>query len=218
MTYICWTALYEGVTDKQYFDVLIPRFIEEILRRDGIRNSTIPLQPVFYLGDEGRDIETVSARACAHVDTFNLVFIHADTGGRNLEAQVERRGAAYCQRMNALCNLRVDRCIPVVPKHEMEAWAICDRQAVANALGYSGPLSALELPSTPAAAQRHADPKAALTQAITLFHRRRRNPDHSLLLTRIAQDQSFELLRRMTSFQEFEVCVRTALRSLGCIE
>jgi len=49
MTYVSWAALYEGTTDHAYFELLIPRVMEEIIMLRGVRHSTIPPAPAVRL-------------------------------------------------------------------------------------------------------------------------------------------------------------------------
>jgi hypothetical protein len=50
MTYVSWGVMYEGPSDRVYFDVLIPRLMEEIVLSYGTRSSTIPDFPAVVLG------------------------------------------------------------------------------------------------------------------------------------------------------------------------
>src|SRR5690349_2471111 len=124
MTYIAWAALYEGSDDKQYFDVVIPRIMDELVLTRGTRNATVPPLPAidFKRGTVGE----VAKEICDNREAFHLVFIHADTGGRGLQNGLAGRSAAFCQEANSLCNWPPNRCILVTPRHELEAWAMAD--------------------------------------------------------------------------------------------
>ena len=80
MTYVSWAALYEGPTDQAYFEMVIPRVMEDLIMRHGIRNSIIPPAPAVTL--QRADVDAAAREACAAKDAFYLVFVHADTGGR----------------------------------------------------------------------------------------------------------------------------------------
>jgi hypothetical protein len=49
VTYVSWGVMYEGPSDRVYFDVLIPRLMEEIVLSCGTRSSTIPDFPAVVL-------------------------------------------------------------------------------------------------------------------------------------------------------------------------
>ncbi len=215
MTHVSWAALYEGGTDQDYFDVLIPKVMEEIVATFGVRKSTIPGSPAiaFTRGT----IEEVARHACEARDAFHLCFVHSDAGGRNLENRLESRSSSYCDRMHELCDWPLERCIVVAPKHETEAWILADGSAVVAALGYSGTPASIGLPATAAEAERLSDPKATIQQAIRQVRGRRRPIKASELYPAIAQRQSLIELRRTNAFARFERKLCLALAHIGCI-
>lgn len=215
MTYVAWAALYEGPTDQAYFEVLIPRLMEDIIMLRGIGHSTIPPVPAVRLRRGMAD--NVAKEACAARDAFHLVFIHADTGGRAIEAELERRSIRYCEAMRALCNWPPARCITISPRHETEAWVLADPSAVTGALGYLGTPSSIGLPSDANEAERITDPKAILAAAVSRVRGRRRPFDVKQIFPAIAQRQTQANLRRAGSFAAFEADLCAALTDLGCI-
>lgn len=218
MTYLSWAAFHEGPTDALYFEVLIPRLMEAIIIAEAIGHSDIPTTPAIKLGKGGRSVDNVAAEICASKDAFEIVFIHADTGGRALEKQIDNRSVSYCQKAYDLCNWPPVRCITVAPRHETEAWILADPTAIVEALGYNGDPSNLGLPTDASAAERLPDPKATLAAAMKKTSgNRRRTIKIDQLFPAIAQRQSFPALRRSKSFLEFEKCLRSCLSDLGCI-
>jgi hypothetical protein len=216
VTYVSWGALYEGSSDAEYYNVLIPRLMEEIVVAGQTRNITIPASPSYLL--KRGAMATVAEEICLNRDSFHLVFVHADTGGRNLEPQQKQYACETCDQAFELCDWPRDRCIVVAPRKEMEAWALCDPAAVCESLGYAGAGSEIGLPATPQAAERLPDPKATLTHAIREVRGRRRVHSASEILPFIAQEQRLTKLRQMPSFRRFENDCAVALRSLGCIQ
>jgi hypothetical protein len=218
MTYISWAAFYEGPTDALYFEILLPKLMEAIVTTDGIRHSDIPLVPAVALGKRGRALEDVAAEICEAKDAFQVVFIHADAGGRTLEKGVDARSSAYCQRAFQLCQWPLKRCITLTPRHETEAWLLADPNAIVGALGYQGDPSGLGLPMDAKAAERLTDPKATLEAAVKqVGGTRRRNTNVAQLFPAIAQRQSIQALRTSESFGHFEGRLRTCLADIGCI-
>jgi Domain of unknown function (DUF4276) len=215
MTYVSWAALYEGATDQTYFEQLIPRVMEDIIMLHGTRHSTIPPTPAVRL--QRRTVEKVAQEACAARDAFHLVFIHADTGGRNLEANLEERSFGYCEAMHTLCCWRPVRCITISPRHETEAWILADPTAVTAALGYLGPSHSIGLPGNADQAERLGDPKTVLAAAVRQVRGRRRPIDVKQIFPAIAQRQSLASLRQSQSFAAFEAGLLAALADLGCI-
>lgn len=93
--------MYEGASDRVYFDVLIPRLMEEIVLSFGTRLSTIPDFPAVVL--RRGTVEDVAREACEAKDAMHLCFIHSDIGGRNLELTLDARSVSYCTSMQTLC-------------------------------------------------------------------------------------------------------------------
>lgn len=218
MTYVSWAALHEGRADALYFEVLLPRLMEDIVAADGIRNSDIPLVPAISLGKRGRAVDDVAAEICEAKDAFQLVFIHADVGGRALEQGLHGRSSAFCRRAFELCGWPQTRCVTVTPRHETEAWILADPNAVAAAMGYKGNPNDVGLPNDARAAERLGDPKATLSAALSqITGNRRRSANINQLFPAIAQRQSFRALRASASFRDFETRLRGCLADLGCI-
>jgi hypothetical protein len=215
MTYLSWAVLYEGDTDAAYFDLLIPRLMDEIILARGTRHSTIPAAPALRI--RRATVSEAAKEACQARDAFYLVFVHGDTGGRNLEAGLSPRADAYCAAMHALCDWPPVRCIMISPRHETEAWILGDPQAVTSALGYNGPPDAIGLPANAAQAERLADPKAILSRAVNQVRGRRRRFNERQMFPAIAQRQSFAMLRQARSFVAFEARLLSALANLGSI-
>ena len=218
MTFVSWATFHEGNSDALYFDVLLPRLIEEIITKDGVCHSDVPSNPSVRLGVNGRSVDDVANEACANKNAFEIVFIHADTGGRALEANLASRSDSYCASMNAVCEWPQARCVTVTPRHETEAWILADPHAVLDALGYRGSYIEIGLPANAAEAEKLVDPKATLASTIgDVAGNRRRSSSVDNLFPAIARQQDFQMLRGSRSFLAFEQQLRVALASLGCI-
>lgn len=218
MTYVSWAAFHEGNSDGLYFGVLLPRLMESIVSEQGVRHSDIPSVPAVMLGRNGRTLDNVAAEICEARDAFQVVFIHADTGGRSLQKGLSQRSSAFCERAFELCAWPQTRCITVTPRHETEAWILADPEAVMDSLGYRGKPADIGLPIDATAAERLADPKATLEAVMKqVSGRRRRTARVEQLFPAIAQRQSIEALRASASFREFEAKLLNCLADLGCI-
>ena len=215
MSYVCWATLYEGTTDAAYFDILIPRMMEEIILAGGTRHATIPPAPAIRF--HRSTTERVAREACAARDAFHLLFIHADTGGRAMRAGLGERSDAYCAAMQALCEWPPARCITILPEHETEAWILADPEAVLAALGFNGSPAAIGLPANARDAERLVDPKAALEAAANAARGRRRRAHAAQLGPAIAARQSLVHLRQAKSFAAFEGRLCAALADIGCL-
>lgn len=215
MTYVSWGALYEGVTDQLYFNVLLPRLMEDIIVGNAARNYTVPTFPAVQL--KRGSSESIAQQICDYKDAFQIIFIHADTGGRNLELGLAARGENVCELAHQRCAWPLERCVIVTPRHETEAWILADPAAVCSSLGYSGSHASIGLPTNAREAERLVDPKAVLSQAANQIRGRRKRQSAEQLLPAIAQRQSLSVLRSAASFRLFEASLVNALRSIGCL-
>lgn len=215
MTYVSWAALYEGQSDAAYFGVLVPRVMDELILARGTRNSTVPTVPSILLARG--DVMTVAQEACEAHEAFHLVFIHSDAGGRALEEGLAERSTAYCEAMHAVCAWPSTRCITITPRHETEAWVLCDPDAVTDALGFRGNAADIGLPRNAAEAERLRDPKETLNTVIRNVRGRRRGENPTILYPAIAQRQDLGKLRASVSFAAFETKLIAALTDLRCI-
>ncbi|MBX9882894.1 MAG: DUF4276 family protein [Sphingomonas sp.] len=217
MIYLSWAALHEGSTDRAYFDVLIPRVMEDFVLRRGIQDATVPQTAAVRFTRSGRRAEEVAADICRDRDAFHIVYIHADTGGRALEAAMPRRSDDYRTAAQQLCGFIPERCVIMAPRHETEAWILADLRAVCDALGYRGDLAGLGLPRNAREAEKLVDPKSSLRQIISQVRGRRGPADIPQLASAVAQRQDLSSLSQSISYQKFESEVERALVSLGCI-
>lgn len=214
--YLAYALFCEGTSDFSYFEVLVPRVIELTILTHGRRPVDVPERPSLRLGRRDRTVDVVAEEACDGRDTFHLVFVHADTGGRGQLARLEERSTAYCNRMHELCDLPRERCVLLRPASMTESWALADPSAVLETLGYRGTPTELDLPRDAAQAETHPNPKACLDAALRSVRGPRRSRGETLL-PGIAQRQSIDALRQSDSFQRFERSLLAGLRDLGVV-
>lgn len=217
MIYLAWAGFYEGGSDRSYYDVLLPRIMEEITLAEAIQQVTIATTPVVELGRNGRAVDQVAREVCSNQHQIHLLFIHADTGGRAVARSLPERSSAYCEEVQKRCAWNPARCVILTPRRETEAWVLADPGAVIAALNYTGTPNSIDLPANGAAAEALTDPKAVLAAATSAVLGRRRRQAGFQLFTAIAQTQTLGALRECASFQTFENNLRRALTDLRCI-
>ena len=215
MIYLSWAALYEGGSDNSYFEIMIPRLMEHIVALHGTITTVIPTTAALKL--RRAPFREAAVEACGSRDAFELIFVHADTGGRGLDVTVDSRSRGFCEEMHNVCQWPHQRCISISPRHETEAWVLADRDAVLDALGYRGSPESIGLPANARHAERLTNPKAVIEGAVSHVRGRRKTVDIKPLFAAIAQRQSFERLREARSFLDFENNLRSALFDVGCI-
>jgi hypothetical protein len=217
MKYLSWAAFYEGGTDALYFDVLLPRIIRDLIATSGDDLVEVPDIPAVKLGVSDRSIAAVASEVCTFKGAFDLLFIHADAGGRNLEQGLIHRAEAYCDAVYDRCGWPQTSCVTITPRHETEAWLLADSAAVTAALGYNGAPEQVGLPTDARAAERLVDPKSVLNGAIEAIIGRRRRQAVEFLFPAIGQRQDLAALRQSTTFCSFEERLRACLLSLRII-
>lgn len=214
--YLTWSGYFEGVSDSEYFGVLLHRVMSAIVAEEGLRPILIPEEFIRF-GERSRSVDDVSLEACENRDGFHIWYVHADTGGRNLAAGIASRSEAYRIRANELCGLPLTRTVIIAPRKETEAWVLADRDAVLSAFGVTARVDLSHLPLTPAESEGLADPKETINSFARIVNRKRYRSGVSFLYASIAQKQRIDILRQLASFQEFESNLRAALIDLGCI-
>lgn len=215
--YIGWVAFCEGQSDSAYYDVLLPRVMEEITAAERVRAVTIPQTPAHRV-KSGRSIGDVADELSKNRESFSLIFVHADTGGRAQEAGIDDRGTAYCRAIRERCNWPAEFCITLQPRHETEAWVLAGPEAIMAALGLRGDPSGHGLPADATAAEALPDAKSVLKGVVrAVVGRRKPRRGVTALFARVAQMQNLDALRGSRSFQAFEADLRRALVSLGCL-
>lgn len=218
MKYLSWAVFYEGNSDAYYFDVLIPRVLREVIANsNGDDIVEVPDLPAIRLGSNGRSVANVADEACASRDAFELIFIHADHGGRGLEQTLPDRSTAYCSAIRERCGIEDYRCICVTPKHETEGWVLADPAAVMGSVGLIGNPQRFGLPASANEAERLNDPKAVLKQALDRMGVRKRSQDVEFLFPAIANRQDLAEIYRVQTLSRFRECIKDALVSIRLI-
>ena len=214
MTYLAWAVMYEGESDAAYYNVLLPRLMEDLVLA-GTKLPTIPTAPAIRISRS--TVDQVAQEACDASSAFHLLFIHADTGGRGVANGIADRSSAYADAMAACCGWPKVQCIGIAPGHETEAWILADPLAVTATLGYSGAANTIGLPNGAVEAERLQDPKATLREAIQQVRGRRKPVDLAQVFPAIAQRQRLDELRRAPSFRTFEANLKVALHLTHCL-
>lgn len=208
MRYLSWAVLYEGQSDASYFDIMIHKLMLEMVC-GGDHVVSIPENPVRI---RSRSIIGFAREVCDNSDSFDILFIHLDAGGRSISQRISQTTSEYLAALKETCDWSDKRCVFVLPRHETEAWVLADAEAVCVALGYNGNPSGVGLPASASEAERIQDPKLCLNEVINQIRggRHRKRGDRNVFAA-VAQNQRIEILRGSESFSEFECRLRSAL-------
>lgn len=115
----------------------------------------LPTKPGHSVGDKLRAARQLSPGA----DEYDLVVIHRDSDGNPPQRRRDEIADAVAAVSPSLAH------VPVIPVRMLEAWLILDPTAIREVAGNPNGRVSLGLPN-PNRAERVADPKALLKQAI----------------------------------------------------
>ncbi|MGJ3263397.1 MAG: hypothetical protein ACFE0R_09190 [Salinarimonas sp.] len=207
----------EGPSDFSFLLGLLAREAFDLVGRGGTQ-SVIVSEPVVRL--DGRSAEERARSACGVEREIDVFVVHGDAS-RTARANVERLVVAELRgRASTLCGLPAARFVGLLPVREMEAGALADADAIAQACGYAS-WPADKAPSwDPGDAERIPDPKRALDDAIgTLLgqRRRRRSVAAAAYLNCIGETARLDRLRRLDSYARFASDLRDAFDLLGLL-
>lgn len=218
MKYISWATFYEGQTDGLYLDVLLPRILRELVAETGTDIVEVPDFSTVRLGTKSRTKEEFAREACEFRSALDIIFVHADTGGRGVERNLADRSSGFCEAFHQRCGAAPPHCVTITPRHETEAWLLADPTAIMAALGFDGTVIEARLPLTARDAERLTDPKETLRTAVHAMTGRKRKHLVENLFPAIAQRQSLTSLRSTRSFSLFEGNLKRCLKAQNLIE
>ncbi len=84
-------AYYEGASDTQYFNVIIPRLLDGIIRSSRKRPCDVGQYPALEFGIGNRSFDDLAAKICERKNEFHIISVHADLGGRGQAANIAQR-------------------------------------------------------------------------------------------------------------------------------
>lgn len=215
MTYLAWSLFAEGNTDFEYFSIILPRLINDLIQNQTIRSAEVPETPVMAFRRRPGGLAAVAEEVCRAQGAFHLLFVHGDTGGRNLERGVDDRVGRLCELVRDICGLTSERCVCVVPRHETEAWCLADQNALRRAIGLSQNYTFNGLPRRPSQVENLNDPKLVANSIMNEAVRGTKRRARPFPLASVANEQDLGVLRTLPSFLEMEADLKRALGGLG---
>lgn len=154
------------------------------------------------VGVERKRVDRIGAAVRENEDLIDLLVIHADGDG-NPEAALRERVEPGIEAARTAIPGKPVPAIACVPVREIEAWLLVDKRIFTDQLGLM-----VELPGAP---DRDLDPKKTLTTLLNKDRRRRPNSPYALF----GEQVSFEALRRLSAFAEFETALVEFVRRFG---
>lgn len=197
----------EGSSDFVFLLPLLRRLLLDLCADAELVAVAEPIE-LRGQGETRRDkIADAVSRARAELD---LVVVHADGKG-----QVDRvRREQVDPGAEAVRELDVP-CVGAIPVKEMEAWTLCDGDALRHAFSTALDDATLGVPSRAAEVERISDPKEALNAIHRQVVGRRRTSRAVSFLPRLAEELSLARLRGVPAFAELERELRLVLEERG---
>lgn len=204
MMYLRAGLYAEGPTDYYFLLPLLNRMLRDIAADVFPGASEVEdTRAVDSSGAERKRVDRIATAVREHEDLIDLLVIHADGEGDPEAARRERVEPGVEAARTAIPGKAVPA-IACVPVREIEAWLLADKRVFVDQLGLR-----VELPAAP---DRELDPKRTLT-ALLNQNRRARQTDNFYAL--FGEQVSFEALRRISAFVEFETALVDFVRSFG---
>jgi len=208
----------EGTSDFRFLLTLLAREASDIIAHFGTQAVVLSEPPVLPL--DGRTTEQRTKVACDNRTNVDIFAVHADAS-RTGRDTVERLVVFDLRESTAEnCGLAAERIVGLLPAREMEAWALCDADAIAQACGLEAWPSSRGFPWGDTPIERIEDPKRALDDAVAALTKRRRGRRSiaaAAYLDRIGETARLERLRRLDSYRAFASDLRDAFDSLGLL-
>ncbi len=216
----------EGPSDERFFQPLLQRTADDLLRRRGI-DTTDVLDPI--VSGFPPDIATQADGILWLAQEFRgcqVLVIHMDADAPSVERAMRERYTPGIQRVQTAREAGTDVCrqiIPLIPVRMLESWMLADGLTLCEVIGTDEDAQSLGLPAVPHQVEHLPEPKRVLAdavrQAIGPNRRRQRRTQnlaqiHESLGQRIRLDQ----LRLVPSFAIFEAALARAFVALRLIE
>lgn len=201
MRYVQAGFVGEGTSDFDFLKPLVRRVLEDILLAKCPEDCEIPdLVDVFPSGRAGNQPDAVIGLVRSEYQHLNYLFYHTDAGG-NIERAYKTLVGPVRTGLQGVVHT-----IGVVPKREMEAWALADSTALETVLGLAKGKNDLPDNFRPRRVESIIDPKAALKsylRGLPIGQPRAGDPGASLL-TSLSAYQDLAVLRQVPQFKQFD--------------
>jgi hypothetical protein len=191
----------EGRTDYYFLLPLLNRMLRDTAARlfPGA-HEVEEARGIDSAGAENERAERIAAAIREYEDLIDFLVIHSDGAGdpQKVRRELVEPGIEVARTAVPGKPVPAVACIPV---RELEAWLLVDENVFGEQLGL-----AVELPKAP---DHEVDPKQLLHK---LLDRRRRRTNYYEIF---GEQVSFEKLRRLSAFREFEAELTQVVQSFG---
>jgi Domain of unknown function (DUF4276) len=222
MAYLGLALFAEGPTDHRFLSPLLLRAVTDVCLRYG--ETRLDIGDVLPLSapEESRQASRatkVREAARANAGGFHLLFVHADGQGDPDRMRSEQVNPAL-DAVEELMAGEPFAGVAVIPVREMEAWALCDGDALRRAFQTTLSDEAMGVPRRPRDVEQIGDPKRALEdvyRSVVGSARRGRRLSAASFLALIGESVDLDRLREVPAFRVFHGELEGALRRLNLL-
>jgi hypothetical protein len=188
-------------------------------------------QPYIELVDVPKDSNRV-LQAALLATNYDILIVHTDCDTRSLletRQQLFDPGKDKVEALRTTATQPLPELVPLLPKHEIEAWILADIEVFLNVLLKESTTSKngqeLKLPAHPGEVETMASPKERLKEIVRLSvehsPRRKRdklksNIEHTLYIE-LADYARLTILEQLESYRTFKEDLTDALKKLNYI-
>ena len=214
--FIGFTA--EGRTDVLFLEKIIERSFEEIAYEciGDVEPVILPLKIKKTDLSFGEYALEAAQQGVSEIGMM-ILCIHADADDSTNQKVLVDKFAPAIDLINRQCDVSTCKVIvPVIPVQMMEAWMLADKELLKKEIGTTKTDNELKINRTP---ESMAEPKAVIEGAIRISQqektkRKRRELKIGDIYLAMGQKISFDKLKQLQSYRQFQEDIRRAYREL----
>lgn len=216
MRYLQSAFAGEGASDFDFLKPLMERLLDDVLLSKSTEDCEVgPPFDVKPNNKPGNAPDAVVSQVLAEFSYIDVLFYHSDAGNDVAGAYVNRvqrvsEGLADAGWSGAV--------VGVVPRREMEAWALADSVTLCAVLGLRHEAVSVPRDFRPTRVEGIRDPKAALDKFVTAARGRTRiSAGGEGLLTALSQRIELAHLSEVPQVRRLYADLESVLRSQGVL-
>ena len=208
MRYVSIALSVEGPTDKAFLWPIVYRTAFSLATDAVIQES-----PHFI---DCEDNDTRAQEICSRSKDFDVFAIHADATRAAKSRITETIIGAIRNKVVSRSDINENRVVGLGTVSEMESWALCSPQAIAESLGFQTWPDRCQISWTPSETETLPDPKRTLSEALEgLLRRPLSHVLHYETLEALGENVPLAELALLPSYRQFRDDMRACLTALG---
>lgn len=197
--------IYEGITDKKFFNSVIERSITDILFQYSTKDVEIVLIPFETLGNSFVKQSLHAIETGRKENSIDIFFIHSDADDVTNETVMKYKFQPLLKAIADDNNIVECSIIPIIPVQMTETWLLADFELFANEVSTVKTKSQLNLSGNP---EEFTNPKLKIIESLRIINnerpkKRRKDLVISELYQILGQKLEINNLKKLKSFQDF---------------